>query len=367
LRVKMNFNYYMPVKIFKGPLGDYADEFAGYGPRALIVTDKSSSVNGALGDVLRVLGENSIEAEVFDRAEENPSVENVTEAARTYSPFKPDFVIGIGGGSPLDAAKAAALMLNDESADENSFYYPKAFPNGAKPVLAIPTTAGTGSEATPFAILTRRGGPALGKSSIPHLVYPEKAFLNPAYTATMPEQIAVNTAIDALCHLAEGYLSNKASAVSDMLAIGGITAFGLIRDRLTEKNFNEDVRAALLSVSTVAGMTITHTKTSLPHQMGYALTFYHGVHHGAACGVLLAEYIRFHPDKKKTGHILEMLGLQNSDEMKTWIDGLIKIDVTLSDGEIEDYSADLANRIGKTGTFPTEVFKEDFERLYRSI
>ena len=361
----MNFQFFSPTKIFFGPLGQYANEFDGFGKRALIVTGRSSAANGSLGDTIDALNQNSIAYEVFDKIEENPSTQNVQDAANAGIDFGAAFVVGVGGGSPLDAAKAAALLINNKDRDASTFYDPSPFTNKTASVLAIPTTAGTGSEVTPFAILTRHD--AQTKGSIPHLVYPDKAFLCPKYTATLPKQLAVNTALDALCHLTEGYLTSKANPYTDMLAEGGLVAFGGLKGDLVSHNFNEDVRTRLLLASTLAGLVITHTKTSLPHQMGYALTYHHNVHHGAACGLLLADYLKIHPETKKTQKILGLLGFAGFDELKKWIRGLLNSTITLTDAEIERYSKESYEKIQKAGTHPGDVGLEDIKKIFYGI
>ena len=105
----MGYIYATPTKVFAGRLTEYAEEFTGAGKRAFIVTGKSSSANGSLDDVKNILDKQKIASHVFDTVEENPSVENVFDAVEAGRAFGADFVIGIGGGSPLDAAKAVAL------------------------------------------------------------------------------------------------------------------------------------------------------------------------------------------------------------------------------------------------------------------
>lgn len=124
------------------------------GTRAFVITGHSSSKkNGSLDDVIAVLEEASVPYKVFNEIEENPSVETVVKAAEIGKEFKADFVIGIGGGSPLDASKAIALLIANPEESGDCFYVEKDLK--ALPIAAVPTTCGTGSEITPAAVLTR--------------------------------------------------------------------------------------------------------------------------------------------------------------------------------------------------------------------
>ena len=153
---------YMPTKVYneKGCVRQHSQELAALGTKALLVTGKHSSrVNGSLQDVKDALNREQVPYVVFDGIEENPSVATVMRATALGLSEKVDFVIGIGGGSPMDASKAIALMIANPEKKADFLYETdaavKQAANKALPVAAVPTTAGTGSEVTPYAILTR--------------------------------------------------------------------------------------------------------------------------------------------------------------------------------------------------------------------
>ena len=152
----MNFiNYYMPTKwiLDKDVILKNSILFATYRGKALIVTGKTSSItNGSLNDVTSALKKEGINYDIFNDVEENPSLETVEEIAKLGKLQNCSFIIGIGGGSPIDAAKAAGVLINNPSATRyNLFDSPHL---KSIPVIAVPTTAGTGTETTPYAILT---------------------------------------------------------------------------------------------------------------------------------------------------------------------------------------------------------------------
>ena len=212
----MDFRYYMPVKIVCGRdcVRKNAPAFAEYGKKAFIVTGKSSSANGALADVTAALAENGQEWLVYDKIPPNPTVDCVREGGALARGFGADFVVAIGGGSPMDAAKAIA-MLARQDAGENIFAYQASA--DVLPMLHVPTTAGTGSEVTPYAILTNDEKET--KTSISNPAYfPKAAFLDGKYMLGLPRDTTVYTAIDAMSHAMEGMLSVRAGALTDALA-----------------------------------------------------------------------------------------------------------------------------------------------------
>lgn len=216
----MFFNLSTKLYCEKNCVKSHAADIASFGRKALIVTgSKSSKLNGSLDDVTSVLKENNVDYIIFDKVEENPSVANIMAAAVTGREYKPDFVIGIGGGSPLDASKAISLMIKNSDADESLLLKTGSYEY--LPVIAIPTTCGTGSEITPYSILTLHEQKT--KSSIPHKIYPALALCDPVYLACAPVSIIRNTAVDALGHLIESYIHSKATTISKMFSDTGLS------------------------------------------------------------------------------------------------------------------------------------------------
>ena len=356
----------MPTRILAGSLRGYAREFSGYGDRALVVTGRSSAFNGSLDDVLSVLNENCVAVHVFNGVEENPSVENVMEAVRAGRDFGAEFIVGIGGGSPLDAAKAAALLIPCPDKTGEDLWLAGSLDGRRRlPMLAVPTTAGSGSEVTPFALLTAHDRQA--KASIPHMLFPNKAFLDWSYTDNIPDTVALHTAADALSHFIEGYLSSRAGMLSDRLVEGGLTVYGADGGALTaclsESRFDM-IRDKLMVNAALAGIVIAHTKTTLPHQMGYPLTYFKKIPHGAACGLLLAEYMRFHQNKEKTGGILRLLGMSGIDAFKEWMRNILDVHVTITPEEADAYTQALCSNPEKLKTHPFPVTPEDVRGIY---
>ncbi len=149
---------YVPTKVYSesGCVNNHGKELASFGEKAMIVTGKlSAKKNGALQDVKNALHAENTSYIIFDEIEENPSIETVMKARDIGLREKVDFVVGIGGGSPLDAAKAIAMMIANPDETETVLYEAKELKN--LPVVCVPTTCGTGSEVTPYAVLTIHG------------------------------------------------------------------------------------------------------------------------------------------------------------------------------------------------------------------
>ena len=202
--------FYMPTKIYseRDCVKKHGEEWARLGKKALIVTGRSSAVNGSLSDVKEVLESQGTGYCVFDETEANPSVEMVMKVRDYGIKENVDFVIGIGGGSPLDAAKAVAAYAADPELGMMDIF--TANIEKVLPIAAIPTTAGTGSEVDQAAVLTIGSG-KIKKSFKARDTFPKVAFLDAKYTETMNREYTVSTALDAFCHCVESYLSPKST------------------------------------------------------------------------------------------------------------------------------------------------------------
>ena len=318
--------FYIPTKIYQdeGCVRAHGQELAALGSRALIVTGKHSSrKNGSLQDAVSVLKEHNIPYLVFDDIEENPSVETVEKAKEAGLSFGADFLIGIGGGSPMDASKAIALWMKhpDQPA---GFLYTKG-DTDSLPVAAIPTTCGTGSEATPWAILTRHALKI--KQGIARPVFPVLALCDPGYLAFAPHSVLVSTAIDAFAHCVESYLNTGATPYSRMLCLQGLRLWGKAKGVLSgERAPSPQDLSCLMCASTMAGMAISHTSTSLPHGLSYYLTYDGSVPHGLAVGVFQVPYMAA-AGAEKIAPLLDAAGFAGLDALSSFLTPLTKQEI----------------------------------------
>ena len=394
----MQFGFQIGTKVLfgKGCLVSNKAILNKFGKRALVVTGKGSAkVSGALGHVEEILKEYNIEYSIYDRIENNPSIESVAEGGKAAREFGADFVIGIGGGSPLDASKAVAVLAANDI--EPLELYKNVFENKPLPIIAIPTTAGTGSDVTPYSILTRndmKTKMSFGNED----TFPKVAFLDAAYTESMSYETTVNTAVDALSHAMEGFLSRRSTPVSDALAVEAIKIFGECAESLIKPLSNEvkeakssgakcprdfvlplsnevkeakssgakcsaidfEVREKLFYVSMLGGMVISHTGTTIMHGLGYSLTYFKDIPHGKANGLFMREYLKYNYEavSDKIEKILELFKVKSIDEFGDIIGKMLKNDVSLSREEIRLY-ASLAMKQKSTTYNARQVLESD--------
>lgn len=360
----IEFDYYMPTKVLFGrdALSKNKEILKREGSRAFIVTGKSSSrKNGSLGDLKSAMDEMGIEYGIFDDMQENPPLEMVEKAANMAKNMDAQFIVAVGGGSALDSAKGIAVLAKHENLKARDLV--EGDRHDGLSVIAIPTTSGTGSEVTQYAIFTDHEEKT--KKNFSHCIFPKYAIVDPKYTQSMPRSITVNTAVDALSHLVEGYMSSGANIISDALAEKGLELFGRSMDSLKSGEFSYEDRENFMLCSSIAGMVIAQAGTSLPHGMGYALTYFHGVEHGRANGALLKAYIEFCSDSVKKDTIVKRLGLSSVDELGQFLREVLETDCGASLVQLESYARDMMKNKKKLKNHPGCVEEQDILKIYR--
>lgn len=233
-----------------------------------------------------------------------------------------DFVIGIGGGSPLDAAKAISIATANHLSI-NQLYDTTLF-SWAYPVLAVPTTSGTGSEVTQYAVLTDQN--TQRKAGYGHmLAFPTLAVCDPRYTVSMSREVTRNTGLDALSHLLEGLYSIKREPLSYPMIHAGIR---LVMNNLPRAMYAPDdivARTAMMQASLYGGMAIAQAGTTLQHSIGYPLTTCFGLPHGLANGVVMKQIMMlYYPHVKD---VLDELFREIGFTMEQFFAWLDKIDM----------------------------------------
>lgn len=365
----MQFLYHMPTKIIFGRncINSNSAEFLNYGRKPLIITGNSSAKKcGALADIIQALCEHSMSYELYDGVKPNPTVANVMEALDVIHEHKCDFVIAIGGGSPIDAGKAVSLFATQNYIDHDNLFT-TLYTEQPLPFIAIPTTAGTGSEVTQYSILTDVKNET--KKNLSHVnLFPKIAFLDPRYTENLPYEITINTAIDAFSHAIESHLSKRATEMSKL--VSG-EAMRIIVPCLLNLSQNtpvpKDIRGKLLYASMLGGIAIAQTGTTIVHAMGYSLTYFKNLDHGMANGVLLCKYLEYvyANDPTQISQILALLNMNKLKDLESIIEQHVKHNFDITDEEICLYSQKAIYTKAAANTTPSPSF-DDIKNIYCS-
>lgn len=353
------------------------------GKKAVVVTGGSSMRKfGFLQKVESYLAEAGIEVKLIEGVEPDPSVETVMKGAAIMRDFEPDWIIAIGGGSPIDAAKAMWIFYEHPEVTFDDVKDPFTVPELRKKAkfLAIPSTSGTATEVTAFAVITDYST-EIKYPLADYNLTPDIAIVDPALAETMPPMLTAHTGMDALTHAIEAYVAGFHSAFSDPLAMQAI----VMTNRYLEASYNGDMKAReeMHIAQCLAGMAFTNALLGITHSMAHKSGAVFNIPHGCANAIYLPFVIDF--NRKTAGSryadIAKTLGLTGSDENQL-IDSLtaliqsmnqkMKIPATLKEFGIteEDFYANV-DRISEnavkdacTGSNPRPITAEEMKKLY---
>ncbi len=285
------FSFHSPVQaILGGTFSDHIARLLAPYRRIAVVTGSRSGEKSGFLEELRQHPRSS-DFVFFTEVEENPTIQNIQAGSDFARLHEVDAIVAFGGGSPLDAAKAIALLSKNEG-DFYSLVQSNGVALAALPVMAVPGTCGTGSEMNPYAIITDTQTRDKVNLAAPTM-YPKAALLEPKFLHSLPELVLLATVYDAFTHALEGFVSLRSQPYSDILAQ---EAMRIILDGLklyTRSGVaDEELLRRFLYAASLAGIVIGHTGTTILHAWGYYLTNHKGVHHGMANALLLPAYLR---------------------------------------------------------------------------
>lgn len=253
--------------------------------------------------------------DVFSNITPNPEVNDVDDCAAVMRNWKNDFVIAIGGGSAMDLAKAAAsvCLTNDSIRDYHGTG--KVLPPNHLPLVAVPTTAGTGSEVTSVAVLSDKAqhkkGPIVSNN-----FFPDYAIVDPELTYDMPSYLTACCGIDVLSHALEGYWSIHHQPICDACAIYAASLVFRYLIRACYHPDDKEAREKLCEASVIAGLSFTLPKTTAPHACSFPLTNCYNIPHGEACGLTLDYFTRLNGKHDPRVQVLaRSLGFTDSEEL----------------------------------------------------
>src|SRR5690554_252879 len=299
--MKMNFNYYLPTRILFGPgkLKELATTPYLPGKKALIVISSGNSMrkHGYLERVMAYLKENGVESAVFDKIIPNPIAEHVAEGAATAKENNCDFVVGLGGGSSIDSAKSIAVMATNPGEYWDYIHGGSgkgfAVKHRALPIVAVTTTAGTGTEADPWTVITKpETNEKIGFGN--DHTYPCLSIVDPELMISIPPKYTAFQGMDAFFHSAEAYLATVSQPASDSHALESIRLITKYLPIAVNDGDNLEARTAVAWANTAAGFVQSLSSCISQHSMEHALSAYHPeLPHGAGLITLSVPYFSF--------------------------------------------------------------------------
>ena len=291
-----DFNYFAPTEIVFGcgVLKEAGAQTARFGKKAIIVTDNRLP---GFGDGFKRLCESLEAAGVsyvhFDGVIPNPTTDVVAAGANMAKEFGAEVAIGMGGGSSMDTAKAIAVEATHEGSAWNYLHYTAGPTEKTLPIIAISTTAGTGSQTTPCAVITNTE--KLDKSAIWHKnIFPRVAIVDPELTATMPASVTAQTGFDAFCHNFEAYLSVNTNPLVEAMAIDAIERIAVNLPKVLEDGRDMEARSEMAWADTLGGLTNASAGVTLPHGLGMQVGGHcPHVTHGQALAAIYPAFTRY--------------------------------------------------------------------------
>lgn len=320
----MTWDYMQPVRIIfgNGTVNRLSEEIVKMnGNNGLLITSVSFEKRG-IAEHIRQISAGRI-GQCYCHVSANPTVEDCDQCADMLRQHHCDFVVAMGGGSVMDCAKAAATFCLTNNHSTDYLGTGKAIPEHHLPLIAVPTTAGTGSEITCVSVLSdhHRGIKSPMNSNG---FYPAVAIVDPELTYTVPAHTTACTGFDVLCHAIEAYWSIHHQPVCDALAVH---AAHLALDnivRVYDTPANKQAREMMAEASVTAGLAFTMPKTTSAHACSYPLTNLLGIAHGEACAMTITHFIRFNAENgcNRTEELAKILGYDDAHKMADAIDGM---------------------------------------------
>lgn len=351
----MHFDFFMPTKIIfgRGRLKELSSATLPGKKALIIITNGKSMIRlGYLEKVIGLLQDNGCEAVVFDKVLPNPIQTHVMEAAELARNENCDFIIGLGGGSAVDSAKAVAVMVKNSGSYWDYVKGGKQVGEAVLPVVAVPTTAGTGTETDPWTVITNTDTNEKIGFGLPQ-TFPKLAIVDPELMISVPAKLTAYQGMDAFFHSVEGFLANIAQPISDMFALDSVRRIARFLPQAVQDGTNLQAREEMAYASMQAGIVESISGCISEHSMEHALSaFYPELPHGAGLVALSVPYFSYLLKKghEKVGErYLQMAGAmgEKGDNPELFVMALKKLieaaglkDLKLSDWGIRKEEAE---------------------------
>ena len=312
-----------------------------FGKKAMIVTDKVMIELGNCAKLEEALKEQGIAYTIYSEITGEPTDVMIDNGLKQYLEEGCDFLVALGGGSPIDSMKAIASLV--KNGGNISDYMGKIIDVEMPPMVAIPTTAGTGSEATQFTIITdtKKDIKMLLKGKV---LMPNLAISDPQFTMTAPPKITAATGLDALCHAVEAYTSNKAQTLSDTFALSAVKRIFSYLPAAFHDGKDEEARIQMAVAALEAGIAFNNASVTLIHGMSRPIGALFHVAHGLSNAMLMKECLSFALEGAygrfgELGRIIGAASSEDSDEeaSKKFLDAVIALTKELETPTLEEY------------------------------
>ena len=306
--------------------------------KALIITDNFLLSSSTIAPIIESLKQQGLDVEIYSGVNSEPTLQHVEEGLSLLKSNKCDVIVGIGGGSPLDVAKAVSLMATYSGSIQDYMGADK-FEKEGIPIIAVPTTAGTGSEATLFTIITDTERDVKMLIGSPYLM-PRVAIVDPQLTMGMPRHITAATGIDALTHAIEAYVSRKAQPMSDIMALSAVRLLYFNLPIAFAQPDNLEARSNTLLGALQAGMAFSNASVALVHGMSRPIGALFHVPHGVSNAALLGEVMEFSlsGNYARYADIAVAMGAARTDDITTAQIGAAKVRELIRQLEIPSLS-----------------------------
>ena len=352
--------FFAPGKIIFGPgsLNQIGIEAKRLGNKALVVIGKRSiRKSGALDRLTRLLAENNLEYSIYENIPSDPMVETIDTGTGLGQKEKCNLIIALGGGSVLDTGKAISIMVTNEGsvADYQEIKgKAKKFQHKSIPFIAIPTTSGTGSEATNNSVITNTEL-GLKKSIRDPWLLPEIALVDPELTLSLPPNLTAISGGDALTQCIESYLGKKSQEITDALALHAIELIGKSLDKAVKDGKNLEARSDMSMAALLSGLCLSNSGLGAAHALSHPLGVYYRIPHGLSCATLLP-YIMEYNLPTVTGKLTRIAQVLGED--------ISRLSETKAAQRSIERIKELLYQIGiKNNLSEWKIKKEDFPQL----
>jgi len=379
--VMKEFSFEQPTELEFGPrkidvLPEKLDEMKI--EKLLVVTDKGIEKAGILDKIESNL--DKINYKIYNGVDPNPKDLHVEEGTEIAREFDPDGILALGGGSPIDCAKAIGTLMSGDSDDISEYYGKETVKEEILPFIAVPTTAGTGSEVTFSSVITDSDSNSKKSIRSPFLA-PDVSILDPELTTSLPKSLTAYSGMDAFTHAIEAYTAKTATALTNMFALSSMELIIENIEKAFQEPNNMESRTSMLLGSTIAGIAFNHSDVASVHCMAESLGGKYDAPHGLCNSIILPYMMKYNMEycPEKYARVAGIMGYEydtvEQGAMKA-VEGIKELnekmeipsidEIGFREHDIEELAEMSVNNLSNESN-PREMKKEDYVRLFKKM